>query len=198
MKTIEDEHHWLEAFRNGDEKSLAHFIDLHHKPLCYFAGRLIQDDAEAEDIVSNCFVKLWKSEHEVKSMESVKAFLYITCRNACFDYLRKLKVRTASQQEYYNQLEASDETILLRIIKTEVLDSLEKEIALLPDKCKKVFHMLYFEQKKIPEIMQALGLNEKAVRYQKAKAIELLKTSMLKKGLTDLMYLVLLLFLDRK
>jgi len=197
-KAAYDESYWIEALRNGEDKALAYFFDLHYKSLCYFAGRLVQDDAEAEDIVSGCFVKLWKSDREVKTVESVKAFLYIACRNACFDYLRKLKVKTASQQEYYEQLETSDQTVLVKIVKTEVLDLIEKEIELLPEKCKEVFRLFYFEQKKTTEIMAALMLNEKAVRYQKAKAIEMLKTSLLKKGLKEGLYLALLLFLDRQ
>ncbi len=196
-KGKKEERYWIETFQNGDEQALSHFFDLHYKSLCYFAGRLVQDDAEAEDIVSGCFVKLWKSERNVETAESVKAFLYIACRNACFDYLRRLKVRTALQQEYYEQLETSDQTVLVKIVKTEVLDLLEKEIELLPEKCREVFRLFYFEHKKTPEVMEALGLNEKAVRYQKAKAIELLKTSLLKKRLMEGLYLALLFFLER-
>jgi RNA polymerase sigma-70 factor (family 1) len=196
-KAADDEFYWIEALRAGEEKALAHFFDLYYKSLCYFAGRLVQNDAEAEDIVSGCFVKLWKSERDVQTFESIKAFLYIACRNACFDHLRKLKVRTALQQDYYEQLETSDETVLAKIVKTEVLGLLEKEIEQLPEICKKVFRLFYFEQKKTTEVMAELMLNEKAVRYQKAKAIELLKTSLLKKGLKEGLYLALLLFLDQ-
>jgi RNA polymerase sigma-70 factor (family 1) len=196
-KAADDEFYWIEALRKGEEKALAHFFDLYYKSLCYFAGRLIQDDAEAEDIVSGCFVKLWKSERDVQTVESIKAFLYIACRNACFDHLRKLKVRTALQQDYYEQLETSDETVLAKIVKTEVLGLLEKEIEQLPEICKAVFRLFYFEQKKTTEVMAELMLNEKAVRYQKAKAIELLKTSLLKNGLKEGLYLALLLFLDQ-
>ncbi|MDR6783391.1 RNA polymerase sigma-70 factor (family 1) [Pedobacter africanus] len=194
---VEDENYWIEAFQKREDRALAHFFDLHYKSLCYFAGRLVQNDAEAEDIVSGCFVKLWKSDREVKTVESIKAFLYIACRNACFDHLRKLKVRTVLQQEYYEQLETSDQTVLVKIIKTEVLDLLEKEIELLPEKCREVFRLFYFEHKKTTEIMASLMLNEKAVRYQKAKAIEMLKISLLKKGLKEGLYLALLLFLDQ-
>ena len=143
MKTRKkaSEHHWIEAFRNGDENALAYFFDLHYKSLCYCAGRLIQNDTEAEDIVSNCFVKLWKSEREVKSNESIKAFLYISCRNACFNYLRDLKVKTALQQEYFAQLASSVQTVFVKIVKAEVLALLEKEIELLPDKYREVFRM---------------------------------------------------------
>jgi RNA polymerase sigma-70 factor (family 1) len=195
---IMEEHYWIEALQKGDDKALGYFFDLHYKPLCYFAGRLVQDDAEAEDIVSGCFVKLWKSERKAESADSIKAFLYIACRNACFDYLRKLKVRTASQQEYFVQLETADEAVLTKIVKAEVLAFLENEIDSLPDKCREVFRLLYFERKGMVEVMQALRMNEKAVRYQKSKAIEILKSVILKEGLSKELLLALLLFLNQK
>jgi RNA polymerase sigma-70 factor (family 1) len=192
------EHYWIEALQKDDDKALSYFFDLHYKPLCYFAGRLVQNDAEAEDIVSGCFVKLWKSERKIETVQSVKAFLYIACRNACFDYLRKLKVRTASQQEYLIQLETADEAVLTKIVKAEVLNFLEKEIDYLPDKCREVFRLFYFERKGTAEVMELLGINEKAVRYQKAKAIELLKTVIVKKGLSKELVLALFLFLNHR
>lgn len=199
MKTKEDDERYLiESFRQRNETALTHIFDLNYKSLCYFAKKLVHDDDEAEDIVSSCFVKLWKSEREVDSMESIKAFLYIACRNACLDHLRKLKVRTINQQQYYEQLEISDETVLVSIVKSEVLSLLENEIDLLPDKCREVFRLFYFEHKKTPEVMETLDLNEKAVRYQKAKAIELLKNAMLKKGLKEGFGLAFLLFLNNR
>ena len=71
IKTTDIEYNWIDSFRKGEDKALAHFFNIHYKSLCYFAGRLVQDDAEAEDIVSRCFVKLWKSEHEIKSEETI-------------------------------------------------------------------------------------------------------------------------------
>lgn len=197
-RNADDEQYWMEAFRKRDDKALAHFFDLNYKSLCYFAKGLVHDDAEAEDIVSGCFVKLWNSVREVENEETIKAFLYVSCRNACFDYLRRLKVRTTHQQQYYEQLEMTDETVLVNIVKTEVLGLLDQEIELLPPKCREVFRLYYFEHKKTPEIMEALDLNEKAVRYQKAKAIELLKNAMLKKGLKEGFTLVFMLFLNNR
>ncbi|QIH35960.1 sigma-70 family RNA polymerase sigma factor [Sphingobacterium sp. DR205] len=189
---VEDEKKLIESFRLGDSWTLEYLFDLHYKSLCYFASRLIGDSSEAEDIVSDCFVKLWKSERQIKSIESIKAFLYISCRNACFDYLRKLKVRTVLQQEYLNQLEVSDDTVLVKIVKSEVFDLFDKEISLLPDKCQKVFRLFFFEQKNTQEVMRILDMNEKAVRYQKAKALDLLKSALIRKGIRDGLYVLAL------
>ncbi len=196
-KVKHDEQYWVEAFRDGKESALAHFFELHHKALRYFATRLIQDKEEAEDIILDCFVKLWNGDHtEVHSLQNVKAFLYISCRNACFNYLKKLKTKTAAQEQYFKQLTLSEESVLNKIIETEVIEMLAAEIEYLPEKCREVFKLMYFDHMKPDEIANELGISVKTVSGHKAKAIELLKSAILKRGINDALFLAFLLFLD--
>lgn len=59
-----------------------------YKPLCLYALHYLGNDLNsAEDVVEDCFVKLW--EHEPKNQE---AYLYASVRNACIDILRKSTV----------------------------------------------------------------------------------------------------------
>lgn len=194
---LTDKSYRMDEFRIGNDQALAFFFDLHYKSLCYFATRLVQSDSEAEDIVSDCFFKLWQHRENFKTEPNIKAFLYISCRNACLNYLKHLKRRNSAQQLYFNQLEEGEETILYQIIETEVLQILDAEIEALPEKCKKVFKLIYLEGKKTDEIAAALNLSVKTVRNHKARAIELLKTSFLKKGMSATLSLALLLFLHR-
>lgn len=194
----QDEAYWLNGFRNGDHQALSYFFDIHYKPLSYFATRLTLNEMEAEDIVANGFVKLWKRHQDFETANNIKAFLYISCRNACLDYLKHLKRKTAAQEAYFKQLEESEETILHQIIEAEFLQLLNAEIELLPEKCGEVFKLLYFDGKKTDEIAAELDLSVKTVRNHKARAVALLKTSFLKKGMEDGLYLAFLLFLNNR
>jgi RNA polymerase sigma-70 factor (family 1) len=197
-KTGQDEVSLMESFRSGEDKALAYFFDLHYKSLCYFAVRLAQDVEQAEDIVSECLLKLWQSRTEFQTTQNIKAFLYISCRNACLNYLKYLKRRSAAQELYFGQLQEGEDTILYQIIETEVLEILSKEIEELPDKCREVFKLIYLENKKTDVIAAELGISVKTVRGHKARAIELLKTQLLKKGMSGAILLAFLLFIDRR
>ena len=192
-----DEQYWIVAFRKGNDHALSHFFELHYRSLCYFAGRLLQDDMEAEEVVSDCFYKLWERHQDFETAQNIKAFLYISCRNACLKHLKKTKRKTAIQQEYIQQLEEGEETIFYEVIETEILTILSQEIEGLPDKCREVFKLIYLENRKTDEIAVMLGLSVQTVRNHKTRAIELLKTSFLKKGLSAAMTLAFLLFIDR-
>ncbi len=176
---------------------LDYFFKKHHQSLYYLATRIVQDSAQAEEIVADCFIKLWERRDQFADATKVKAFLFITCRNSCLNYLRDLKRKSAAQQEYLRQLEASSEDILYEVIDTEIISLLASEIEELPDKCREVFKLLFIEGKKTDEVARELRINIQTVRNHKSRAIELLKTGLLKKGLPAALQLALLLYLDR-
>lgn len=57
----------------------------YYRPLCLYATHYLHDIDEAEDVVQDCFVKLISRSI---MPENIKAFLYISVRNACIDRLR--------------------------------------------------------------------------------------------------------------
>lgn len=190
-KTNQNEHSWVDEFQSGNELALIFFFNQYYKSLYFFSARLVQDEQEAQDIVSDSLVKLWERHQDFSSAQSIKAFLYLTCRNSCLDYLKHLKVRSTVQESYLKHIEQGEEIILNQIIKTEVFDILNREIESLPEKCKEIFKLIYVEHKRTDEIAEMLGLSVQTVRNQKTKAIDLLKTSMLKKGLSGPLALLL-------
>ncbi|SDK64192.1 RNA polymerase sigma-70 factor, ECF subfamily [Pedobacter sp. ok626] len=194
----EIEHGGKEAFHKDDENLLRYFFDLHHKSLRYFAIGLVSNDAEAEDIVASCFVKLWQFREQYSDPTKIKAFLYISCRNACLDYLKKNKRRNGWQDEYLRQLEGDDERILQRAAESAYLDIINREIEELPEKCAEVFKLLYFEHKTTDEIANQLNISVKTVRNHKARAVKQLRYAFVEKGLSDAMMFAVILFLNSK
>jgi len=192
-----DELNWLEEFRKGNQKAIAYFFDRHHKSLFYFASNILQDSAQAEEIVSDCFLKLWERHQDFETAQNIKAFLFISCRNNCLKYLRDMKRRSAAQEQYFQQLETNSDEILYEIIDVEIIDILAKEIEELPDKCRQIFKMIYFQGKKTDEIATELSLSVQTVRNQKTRALELLKAQLLKKNISATMILSLIFFLDQ-
>jgi RNA polymerase sigma-70 factor (family 1) len=196
MAVMQEEKNWSESLRKGEDLALSFYFKLHAKSLVFFANRLINNSSEAEDVVADCFVKVWERRADFQTEENIKAFLYISCRNACLDYLRRIKVKTSAQQVYLNQQEEGEDTTLNHIITAEVLTILNEEISQLPENYREVFQLMYFDLKKTDEIADQLGLSVQTVRNYKARAIALLKTSMLKRGISSMGLLALVLFIE--
>lgn len=186
---------WINALHLGDQDALNYYFNCHYKALGYFAHKLIGDTGESENLVADCFLKLWEKRDTFQNDDHVKSFLYICCRNLCLNYLRDNQRKSIKQQVYLAQLEDSEETILNTIIEAEFLSILHEEVSVLPKKCKEVFNYIYFEQKKTDEIADILKTSTQTVRNHKTRAIGLLKEAMKKRGMSGLV-LAFLFFID--
>lgn len=144
------------------------------KKLCYFAFQFVGNMAEAEDAVQETFIKFWDQKQNFKNEEAIKSFLYISVRNACLNIIRHKQVRInhAETQSPDSHIEHPD--YLNNIIKAEVLAHLYEAVETLPDGCKRIFEMSYFEELKNPQIAEMLEVSVNTVKTQKYRAVKLL------------------------
>ncbi len=175
MRSIELSNDIITSFRKGVPNALQSLLKLYYSPLCLFAERLLKDKAAAEDIAGESFVKLWHRRTDFENMQNVKAFLYITVRNACLNYIKQLKRDTLSQKQMAYLSGDKEEFVLNEIIRAEVLHEIMVEIEKLPEQCGKVLKLGYLEGLKNQEIADLLHISVHTVKNQKARAIQLLK-----------------------
>src|SRR3546814_9765831 len=71
-----DEKALLLLLREGDKIAFSTIYLQHHAPLCLFAGKLLADEDEGQDIVDDVFLKLWEKKRRFNDSEHLKAFLY--------------------------------------------------------------------------------------------------------------------------
>lgn len=183
MVVAENEIDIIAAFKQGDVKALTFFFKLHFRPLVFFAESLLRDKQEAEDIVSEKFMRLWDKHAGFDSFYSIKAFLYISTRNACLDHLKYSQRRSAFKKDYSYWSDNKEEEILHFMYEAELIEELAKEIEVLPKNCRRIFELSFFDNLNPYEVALRLGLSVKTVRNQKAMAVQLLKTRFLKRNL---------------
>lgn len=155
--------------------------------LSFFAKRLVDNDGEGEDIAADSFVKLLNRYDSFDSLPNIKAFLYITTRNACLNYLRYSQRQYAEKREMNRMQERTAEHALSYMVHAEVLREVEFEIDQLPNRCKEIFKLIYYERRSADDIADMLGISINTVWVQRAKAIQLIRTHLLKKGMLSVL-----------
>lgn len=146
-----------------------------YKPLCFFAFKILHDNDRAEDIVQDCFLKLWVKEKEFDEFGKVKSYLYLSVKNACLDDLQHQTVKTKHQNSLQPNEFIADQNILDLIMQAEVLRKVLYAIDTLPPKCKEVIHLTYSEGKSLKEIAEQMGVTISTVTNQKLRGIALLR-----------------------
>jgi RNA polymerase sigma-70 factor (ECF subfamily) len=161
------------------------------KPLFYYAAKFVEDEA-ARDIVQDVFAKLW-SDQNITIKLSLNSLLFTMVRNSCLQTLEKQKVRNKYLESTKLKLQEEELQFYMHektsLIEQELEDKLNEVLESLPERCKQIFMMSRFENKKNKEIAEELDISTKAVEKQITRALATIRSEM-----KD--YLPLLLFLS--
>lgn len=163
------------SFQKGEEKGFAFFFNEYYACLSFFAFKILNDEAEAQDVVSDSFVKLWERREAIDKPGSLKSYLYTTVKNACVDLLRSKERKRKNESEILQLSDKWEQTVLHKMIEAEVLRHLVAARAKLPVKTKRVFEMFYFENKSYLQIAEELDISIHTAKNQKIRAIKILR-----------------------
>ena len=146
------------------------------------ALRITLNTAEAEDIVQEAFMELWKRKEDIEDESHIKAFLYrivytralnvIKHRTIVNNHADSVKKVTQFKLDYYNP-EAND--VMGYIEGLETRKQINDAIGELPAKCREVFILSYQHDKKNKEIAEQLGISIRTVEVHLYKALKTLR-----------------------
>ncbi len=186
----------LQRLNRGEELAFDYFFHQYYPLMVTFAQRFVPDDTLAEEVVQDVFYKVWERRRSFKNTQALKAFLYISTKNASYNEISKFQNRYRHQDAYAAENEIAEQPVVQEIIRTEVYASLSRAIHMLPEQCKKIIQLLFEEGKKPAEIADELGISVSTVNSQKARGLTLLKQQLKNKDL-DLLFILAAYFLQK-
>lgn len=107
-KSSAGESNRLEAI-NGRERSdiLSHLLD-RESDFRAFLRRRTSDDALAEDLLQQCFLRAIQQEHQIRRPDQIVAWFYRILRNATVDYYRARAANDRKIEAFMHELTVSD------------------------------------------------------------------------------------------
>ena len=166
-----------EVLTTGDKvNDIEQVFKEYYGSLCYFASKYLQDEEVIEDIVQDIFITLLEKKTQFQSETHLKNFLYLSVRNGCLNYTRNLR----SRDKYIASLasEELEESFEENIILTEIHRELSIAVSKLPEECRKVFELCYFQGLDNESAAKELGVSINTVKAQKARGKKILKESL--------------------
>ena len=134
--------------------------------LLLFARQWARSTADAEDIVQEAFVKIWRRNHNIAN----RGLLYATVRSIALDVLRRDSRRTRRESAAVSE---SDQMVQPMFeVEDETQRALVAALDLLPDEQREVLVMKIWNDLTFAEIASALEIsqNTAASRYRYALA----------------------------
>ena len=158
-----------------NEQTFEKVFHTYYSQLCAFAYQYLGDHDSAEETVQDVFSNVWTKAAQIEVRTTVKSYLYGATRNACLNFLKHEKIERRYEHQEMRRTDYHETDFL-------ELDELQKEIdaALdkLPEKCRQIFMMSRYEEKKYQEIADELGISVKTVETQMGRALKVMRESL--------------------
>ena len=146
------------------------FLPLHAK-LYRMAYRLVENQADAEDMVQECYIKLWQKRQEWSAVQNPESFSVTIIKNVCLDFLRKKKPENCSTDTLQLAVDSSETQLEQR----EQLEKIQTIVRQLPEKQKQVVKLKYWHDLPDEAIEKQTGLkrgNIKMILSRTRKTIQ--------------------------
>ena len=183
----------LEELRDGRDSALNEIIDRWEKPLTSFAWRYVQNETDAQDLVQETFVKVYKNKDRFRPDTRLSAWLFTTLANQCRNFGRwKRRHPTVALLNMSDKAEPSANTV-----KTDPTDPeptpdknaetadmvvyLQKAIQGLPHDLKTTLLLYQYEGLSYKEIAEIVGCSPKGVETRLYRTRKQLKRILLPK-----------------
>jgi RNA polymerase sigma-70 factor (ECF subfamily) len=157
----------VEQIAQGSEPALAHVYRLHAPHVYALARRVLGDQAQAEDVVQEVFVRLWNRPEAFDGRRgSLRAFLSLHARSRSLDLVRSEGARRGREgvQGRLDLASAGDDGPEAVMAAGEDVRHLRSAVDVLSPEQRQVIEMAYFEGYTCREVADLLGIPEGTVK----------------------------------
>lgn len=167
----------LEQAGAGDRRAAAALIRRHSPRLLGLASRMLNDPVEAEDVVQDAFIRIWRAAPKWKSNNAkVSTWMYKIAVNLCLDRLRKPK--TAAMENAPEQRDESA-TPPQAMEARERAEAVRDAMQTLPDRQRAALSLCYFQDLSNIEAAQIMDVSVEALESLLARGRRTLKTALM-------------------
>ncbi len=139
-----------------------------HRKLYHIAFRLLENEADAEDLVQEAYLKLWDKRDGLTIISNPEAFSVTLIKNMCFDMLRSGKYVANKQTIELKDFQRSCPSDDLEI--KDDARQVKAIIAQLPEQQQKVIILRDVKECSFEEIEHITGLNAINIRVLLSRA----------------------------
>jgi len=182
----------VQALMLGEDQALDALMNRHRKGLFRFVLRNVHNEADALELATETFVRVYFNIKKFRPAGKFATWLYQIALNLCRDHLKSRAHRHSLQTVSFDAptQEVGVASLHLatecgpdqKVEQLEELDALEKSIMELPGELKGAFILVALEDRRQAEAAELLGISLKAVESRVHRARKLLLEKMSKMG----------------
>ncbi len=166
----------LGLLKSDDNNAFRELYERYWKKLLVRASILLDSNEDAEELVHDIFVKLWRKRNTIALRHSFHTYIAAMLQYACFEVLasRKRSVSVKNNEMPHLADTSTQEYLDFDSLRIQLEDAVKQ----LPDKCQLIFRLSREEGLPDKVIADKLDVSVNTVRTQIARALRKLKASL--------------------
>ncbi|MFS2186788.1 RNA polymerase sigma factor [Mucilaginibacter sp. Mucisp84] len=165
----------ITLLKNDDRGAFAAIYKRYWTVMYMHALKMVRDEDDARDIIQEVFTSLWIKRQSITPDANLAGFLFISTKNKVLDLIARKRVKSDYIDSLAEFVNTNKNQTLERIEEKEIMEALNREIALLPPKMRQIFEMRIHRHCTYKEIANELNLSDKTVKKQISNAIKIIR-----------------------
>lgn len=160
-----------EACASDRDKGFKLLMDSFQEPIYYYIRRIVVAHEDAEDIMQEVFMRVYRYMDQFRSESSLSTWLYTIATNECLRFLNKRKENVVSAEEMQEELAGKLKASEYVDYENELAVKFQEAILSLPERQRIVFNLRYYDELEYEEIARILDSKVETlkVNYHYAK-----------------------------
>ncbi|NMO97975.1 RNA polymerase sigma factor SigW [Paenibacillus lemnae] len=169
--------------RKGDQRAFAELLELYKDKIFHLAYRMLYNRHEAEDIVQETFLRVYKNLDRYDEHQKFSTWIYRIGTNLCIDRLRKRKpsysldadMNDQEGMDGYSMIPSDDRSPESEVLLSETQRIIHQAMETLPAKYKGIMILRYIQDLSLQEISEILDLPVTTIKTRVHRGREFLR-----------------------
>ena len=165
------------SIATGDKQALQVLFGRHNVRVYRFALRFLNDEAAAEDLVSEVFLDVWRQANRFEARSQVSTWLLAMARNKALSALRRRSTEELDEEvaEFIEDPADNPEVTMQKKQRNSLLADCLTQLSAAH---REIIDLVYYHEKSIDEVAEIIGVPQNTVKtrmfYARKRIAELM------------------------